>query len=204
MAVRAVVFDVGGVLEKVDPPGVVTERWRSRLGLTAVEFQAAASQVDPDGSMETGGMTEAEFQRRYATALGLSEAQSAEFMRDMWNWYCGELDTDLAAYAASLRPRYATAILSNSADGARREEQARYGFEGLVDTIIYSHEVGLAKPDPRIFALTCDRLGLPPADIAFLDNIEPAVAAARAFGLHAVLHRSTPTSIAALNALLAS
>jgi len=41
-----------------------------------------------------------------------------------------------------LRPRYGTGLLSNCADRARREEQARYGFEGPVDVIIYSHEVG--------------------------------------------------------------
>ena len=61
---------------------------------------------------------------------------------------CGELDADLFAYVASLRPHCSTAILSNAIDGARREYQALYGFEQLVDVIIYSYEVGLAKPDP--------------------------------------------------------
>ena len=40
-------------------------------------------------------------------------------MADLWDWYCGELDAELVGYAAALRPRFSTAILSNSADGAR-------------------------------------------------------------------------------------
>ena len=118
------------------------------------------------------------------------------------DWYCGELDTELHAWALSLRPRYRTAILSNSGDGARREEAARYALDEHFDPIIYSHEVGLAKPDPRMYALLCERLALAPADIAFLDDRIENVAAASAFGIHGILHRSTPESIAGISALL--
>ena len=206
MGVRAVVVDIGGVLERTEPPGALLARWQRRLGLAdgadADGMRAALSQVDPDGLMDTGGMTEAEYRQRYAAALGLTPAQVEPFMLDLWDWYCGELDAEMTAYVASLRPRYATAIVSNSADGARREEQERYGFADLVDTIIYSHEVGLAKPDPRIFALACERLGVDPGEVAFLDDTQVNIDAASSFGMHAVLHRSTPESISAISTLL--
>ncbi len=60
----------------------------------------------------------------------------------------GTANTDLIEYARRLRPRYRTGILSNSFVGAREREQAAYGFEDLVDEIIYSHECGMSKPDP--------------------------------------------------------
>src|ERR1022692_546633 len=132
------------------------------------------------------------------------EDQADEFIADMWRWYCGELDTELTAYAASLRPRYRTAILTNSADGARREEQARYSFAELVDIIIYSHEVGLVKPDPRIYALLCAELSVSPDEVVFLDDVPQNVEAAYQFGIHGLLHRSTPESIAAINSLIAA
>ena len=122
----------------------------------------------------------------------------------MWRWYCGELDQELTAYAASLRPRYRTAILTNSADGARREEQARYSFAELVDLIIYSHEVGLVKPDPRIYALLCAELSVSPDEVVFLDDLPQNVEAACQFGIHGLLHRGTPESIAAINSLIAA
>jgi epoxide hydrolase-like predicted phosphatase len=202
MVIRAVVFDVGGVLERTEPPGVFLEKWERDLGKSTEELRAAFRRVDPDGAIETGGLSEPEYLRGYAEALGLSETQAVDFARSLWDWYCGTLDTELVEFVAALRPRYRTAILSNSADGARREEQRRYGFEDLVDTIVYSHEVGLAKPDPRIYALTCARLDVTPAEAVFLDDVPAAVDAARAYGMHAVLHRSTPTSIAAITTFL--
>jgi hypothetical protein len=64
-----------------------------------------------------GSLSEAQFKAGLSTALGLSAVQVHEFLAEM----CGELDADLFAYVASLRPRCATAILSNAIDGARPE-----------------------------------------------------------------------------------
>jgi putative hydrolase of the HAD superfamily len=203
MAVRAVAFDIGGVLERVASEDQITSRWARRLGMSQAEFAAALGYVDPGGVIETGGLTEAEMKYRYAIALGLPGSQADDFMADLWDWYCGELDDELARYAGNLRPRYRTGLLSNSADGARREEQARYQFAELFDVIIYSHEVGLAKPDPQVYALLCDRLNVTPDELVFLDDVPGNVDAACELGIHGVLHRSTSESIEAISGFLA-
>jgi epoxide hydrolase-like predicted phosphatase len=202
MTVRAVVFDIGGVLERSVPVDGLMARWCGLLGMDEAALRAALRTVDPDGVIETGGMTEAVYMRRYADALGLTAEQAEQWARDIWDWYCGELDTELTGWAAGLRPRVRTAILSNSADGARREEQARYGFEDLVDEVVYSHELGIAKPDPRAYQAVCDLLSVRPEETVFLDDNKAPVAGARAVGMHAVLHTDTRASIAAVDALL--
>ena len=108
---------------------------------------------------------------------------------DFWRWYAGTLDQPL--------------ILSNSGPGAREHER-HHGFEGITDDLVYSHEVGLMKPDPRVFALTAQRLGVRPDEVLFLDDVEGHVVAARASGWHAVLHTSTPDSITAMELVLAT
>lgn len=204
MVVRAVVFDIGGVLEKVEDVGQWLDPWRTRLGMTADAFEEALAGVDPDNLMQTGGMTEGEYRAACAGVLGLTDPQADEFLADMWDWYCGELDTELMAYATVLRDTHVTAILSNSADGARREEESRYSFGDVFDPIIYSHEVGLAKPDRAVYELTCRRLGLPPDQVVFLDNVQACVDGAREYGMHGVLHRDTRDSVARIDALLGS
>jgi FMN phosphatase YigB (HAD superfamily) len=64
------------------------------------------------------------------------------------------LNAELSTYFSSLRPCYQTALLGNSFVSARSREQERYHY-----LIIYSHVVGIAKPERRIFELTCERLG---------------------------------------------
>jgi epoxide hydrolase-like predicted phosphatase len=204
VAISAVVFDIGGVLERVgDPELVIAPKWRERLGLSADGFTAAIRSVDPDRHNQVGAMSEAEYRERTAAALGLSADQADEFMADLWDWYRGELDPELHAFARSLRPSVRAAILSNSGDGARREEQTRYGFTHDFDPIIYSHEVGLAKPDPAIFELTCELLGATPAELVFIDDVPANIDAAMRFGLHAILHTTTASTIEAVRALLA-
>ena len=201
MAIRGVVFDIGGVLE-ITPRTGWDARWEARLGLPAGELNTRLRDVWRAGSI--GTITEAEVAAQVASTLGLDAAQVAAFRGDLWDEYCGTLNAELAAYFAGLRPRYRTAILSNSFAGAREQEHARYGFGDLCDLIIYSHEVGLQKPDPRIYALTAARLGLAPAEIVFLDDAQAAVTAARACGWHAVHFRDTAQAIAEIAACLAS
>jgi HAD superfamily hydrolase (TIGR01509 family) len=206
MAIRAVVFDIGGVLERVDDdawPEVWVGRWERRMNLPTGRVLAALAEHAPAGEMVTGGVSESLMRSVYAEALGLDDEQADQMMAELWDAYCGELDVELRDFAAGLRPAYTTGILSNSADGARREEQRRYGFEELVDVIVYSHEVGLAKPEPAVFRLTEQLLGVEPDEIVFLDDQPGHVAVARTLGWHAVVHRSTPESIRQVTELLA-
>jgi putative hydrolase of the HAD superfamily len=134
--------------------------------------------------------------------VGLDEQQLAAYMADVWREYLGNANTELIDYARRLRPRYRTGILSNSFVGAREREQVAYGFEDLVDEIVYSHEVGMSKPDPRIYALVCERLGVHPSEMIFLDDAQVCVAGADKAGIHAIHHRNNAQAIEEIEALL--
>lgn len=206
MSVKAVVFDVGGVLERVDDaawPVTWIRRWERRMNLPTGHVLERLADHAPDEDIVTGRMSEAQVRELYAEALGLDDEQADAMMAEMWDGYCGELDVEMRDFAASLRPTYTTGILSNSADGARREEQRRHGFLDLVDVVVYSHEVGLAKPDPEVFRLTESLLGVPAEEIVLLDDHAGHVDAARRLGWHAVLHRDAAQSIPAVRRLLA-
>ena len=135
--------------------------------------------------------------------LGLDDQTVAQYMADLWREYLGTANTELIEYARRLRPRHRTGIVSNSFVGAREREQAAYGFEGLVEEIVYSHEAGFSKPDPRIYALICSRLNVPPREMVFLDDAEACVAGARDAGIHAVRYQDNAQAIAEIEELLA-
>jgi len=199
MTIQAVVFDIGGVLE-ITPDLGLGPAWESRLGLAPGELSERMADTWRGGSV--GTVTEAEVHQATRDRLGLDERQLAEFMADIWREYLGTANTELIEYARRLRPRYRTGILSNSFVGAREREQAAYGFEDLVDELVYSHECGLSKPDPGTFALVCCRLAVEPAQTVFLDDHGPNVEAARRAGLHAVQYSGNAQAISDIEELL--
>ncbi|HVB22620.1 MAG TPA: HAD family phosphatase [Ktedonobacteraceae bacterium] len=203
MVIRAIVFDIGGVLE-LDVIELVDigldARWERRLGLQPGELDQRMEPVWRAGSL--GECAEEDVHQEMGKRLDMSQEQVEEYMHEMWDWYCGRLNVPMADFFRSLRPRYQTAILSNRFVGARREEQQRYQFEEMCDLIIYTHEEGIAKPDPRVYALTCKRLGVQPTEVVFLDDLEANVVAAREFGIHAVLFQETAQAIADIQAVL--
>lgn len=199
MAIRAVVFDIGGVLE-ITPDLGLTERWETRLRLPAGELNQRMHDVWAAGSI--GTITEGDVHQAITDRLGLDGQQLAAFMADFWREYLGTANTQLIEYARQLRPRYRTGILSNSFVGAREREQAAYGFEDLVDEIVYSHEAGMSKPDPRIYALTCARLDVRAEETVFLDDTGRCVDGAREAGMHAVRYQDNAQAIEEIEKLL--
>jgi epoxide hydrolase-like predicted phosphatase len=184
MTVQAVFFDIGGVLEITPPTGWV-EQWEARLGLLPGGLSAAARDVFAAGS--TGEITEEDVHHQLAMTLAVDAAAIDEMMADSWAEYLGTPNVELIDYMASLRPRYKVGIISNSFVGARDREQRLYRFGDLTDDIVYSHEVGVLKPDPRIYQLACERLDVRPTAAAFIDDHLDAVEGARAAGMIALL-----------------
>ncbi len=199
MTVRAVVCDIGGVLEVIDDV-VFPGPWPALLGLTDAGFAERLEGLG--GDPVVGGVTWPEVLGHWRARLGLDEARAHALGEDFWRWYVGTPDERLVAWFAGQRPERLTAILSNSGPGARERER-HHGFEGMVDDLVYSHEVGLAKPDAAVYELAAGRLGVRPEEVVFLDDVEVNVEAARAAGWHAVLHEETERSIAEMERIIA-
>jgi epoxide hydrolase-like predicted phosphatase len=132
--------------------------------------------------LETGKLREAEFEPAFAAVL---EVESERLIDRLF----GGMEPDeamiegvLAARAAGIR----TGMLSNSWGDDRydREQLAR-----LFDAWVISGEVGLRKPDPAIYVLAAERLGLPPEACVFVDDLPGNLKPARALGMATVLHR---------------
>ncbi|MFM9877931.1 MAG: HAD-IA family hydrolase [Rhodoglobus sp.] len=195
--IRAAVFDLGGVLEVVDDDRW-QQRWMTRWELRSGTKAGTLGRVLADAPT----LSERGFADLVTSSLGLRPDESNRVMLEFWDAYCGDLDVAMRDFVADLGESMTVAALSNSADGARREDERRYGFDALFDLMVYSHEVGIAKPDAAIYLHTQKALGVDPHEIVFVDDRETAVEGARAVGWHAVLHSSTEPSIAEIRAII--
>ncbi|NUO97287.1 MAG: HAD family phosphatase [Nonomuraea sp.] len=91
-----------------------------------------------------------------------------------------------------------TCLLSNSWSNS----YPRHEWDGLFDAVVISGEVGMRKPEERIFRHALDLLGLPGEECVFIDDIEANIQAARALGIVGIHHRDADTTIAELESVL--
>nr|WP_240948366.1 HAD-IA family hydrolase [Planosporangium mesophilum] len=90
------------------------------------------------------------------------------------------------------------AVVSNSWGAGYFSPYAGWGLENLVDAIVISHEVGMRKPEPGIFALALDLLGVRAAGAVFVDDIASNLEPARAMGMRVVHHTDSGCTVAEL------
>jgi len=125
--------------------------------------------------------------------FGLKEDQLPELQRDFW---AGEqLDSELTQFVASLRPRYKIGIISNAWSDARFFHNAKFKMNTWTDGAIYSAEVKLVKPDPRIYQLTLAQLDVRADESVFVDDMLVNIEAAQALGMKGVLCQNTRQTI---------
>ncbi|MDH7489731.1 MAG: HAD family phosphatase [Anaerolineae bacterium] len=199
MAVQAVIFDMGGVLLRSESESG-RRKWEQRLGLAEGELAAIVFNSPVSQKATVGLATDEDVWAHVASRLGLDDETLRQLRRDFWSG--DRADAELAGFLRSLRPRYKTAILSNAWPGARKALTERWGLADAVDEMIISAEEGVAKPDPAIYHIALQRLGVRPAEAVFVDDMAANVEAARALGMYAVQFRTREQTIADVRHIL--
>jgi FMN phosphatase YigB (HAD superfamily) len=182
MSVKAVIFDIGGVLvQQVDRTRA--RSWETRLNLEEGSLGRVIWTMPISAQAEIGRASEdavwaAVADRFQLNPIDLAALRGDFFSGSVWN-------ERLIDYARSLRSRYTTGVISNAWPNARADVK-RWVNGDTFDDLIFSAEVGLAKPDRRIFELAVDRLQVQPAEAIFIDDVQQNVEAAQAIGLAAI------------------
>ncbi len=176
----ALILDYGEVLSLPQHPDAIA-RMASTLGVVPEAFAPVYWRHRRAYDL---GLSAGEYWRRVATDLSLAGTPPADdliaidvdswmsFREEMWQLAAG-------ARAAGIR----TAVLSNGI----REVLARLAIvrplPAHFDVVVISYEVGCAKPDPEIFQITLDRLGVAPGQALFVDDRVENIDGARRLGI---------------------
>ncbi len=179
MKISAVCFDLGKVLIDFDWH-VMTSHVAEKSSLTPTEIGARISSDNEVLGYERGAITTPKFFSHLKKRLeykGTAKELRAAFT---------EIFTPIAdhiALAALLAPHYPLAIISNTNDAHITHAEAAYSFFSLFPVRIYSHRVGVMKPQPEIYQVAREAVGNPdPTEMLFIDDLEPNVLGAVALG----------------------
>ena len=161
---------------------------------------------NPLYELEKGRMTEHDFLTRIGAAL--SEAVGREVhLHGFGERYFSHLhpNEELIEYLRSLRERgLRLALLTNNVREWEPLWRPKLPVDELFETVVDSAFVGMRKPDPEIYELTLERLGLPAGACLFLDDIDVNVDTARELGMTGVHYRDNEQAIAEIEAALGS
>ena len=196
-SIRAILFDAGGTLIRVDG-----ERLCAAAGVAWEEAAFDAAESAAVAAVQrlvrsNSASTDAERLPLYLDAIltemgvppegrvAAARAVVAEHRRsNLWSRACADAPAGLAALSGR---GYRLGVISN-ADGRVRGLLERAGLSAYLELVVDSAEVGVEKPDPRIFLAATGRLGLPPSACAYVGDIyEIDYVGAQRAGLQALL-----------------
>jgi putative hydrolase of the HAD superfamily len=194
---RGVITDWGGVM--TSPIADSVNAWLTADGIDKASYvtvmrewvkQAYAGGDDhnPIHALERGECTDDEFELALARELVLENGGPVAGPGLLARMFAGQtLDESMLALFRKLKASgVPTGLLSNSWGGGYPREL----FPDMFDAVVISGEVGMRKPEPRIFRHAADLLGLPPQECVFIDDIEANITAAEQIGFTGVLHNA--------------
>ena len=149
--------------------------------------------------LELGRLDAGTFERRFAAAIGIA-ADRADGVAGRLFAHTEPDEAMLAAVAAAKRAGVRTGLISNSWGEALVYDRDR--FTELFDGWVISHEVGLRKPDPAIYTMGAQRIGLAPEACVFVDDLGGNLKPAKAIGMATIRHPSAEETIPQLEELL--
>jgi putative hydrolase of the HAD superfamily len=186
MAIRAVMFDFGGVV--TTSPFEAFARLEAERGLPP-GFIRTVNATNPDDNawarLERSEIGLDAFATAWAAeARALGRELDGRLVLERLS---GDVRPRMVAAIDACRKRYKTACLTNnfaSPDRVVSEEMAE--VYALFDAVLESRVLGVRKPDPRFYELACATLGVQPEESVFLDDLGVNLKPARALGMHTI------------------
>jgi putative hydrolase of the HAD superfamily len=208
--IGAVISDFGGVL--TSPMLDSFAGFQDASGISLEQLGVAIGKLweregaHPLFELETGRMTEARFLALISEQLSIQLGREVT-LHGFAERYFEHLHPNepMIEYMRKLRERgYKLAICTNNVREWERLWRAKLPVDEIFEVVVDSAFVGTRKPEPQIYEITLERLGVTPAAALMIDDLELNCDAARALGMEAIWFRSTEQAIAEVEASLST
>lgn len=186
--IKAIIFDCFGVL--------TSDTWHEFLD-SLPDASHIDSARDLNKQYDAGLITEKEFVSQLFDLTGQELIQIED--RPMSSI---KKNTVLLGHIAELKRNYKIGLLSNIGTDWISEEFLAPQEQELFDDMVFSHNVGMTKPNPAIFKLACERLGVEPHQTVMVDDIEQYCRAAEETGMKSVTYTNFKQYKQGLDAIL--
>ncbi len=188
--IKAIIFDLWGTLFESDATTRPFEEFAIRLGRTYRDpkFYTAFSEIFMAQHITDLEKVMLEFTKKIGVDAGeelISELCEIFKKNGTVRKYAFP---ETIAVLQELKKKYKIAILSNTTNISMKQMFEKFPLNELADEIILSYEVGIQKPDPRIYAIALEKLGVSKDEVIMVgDSLRLDVESAEAFGIKGIL-----------------
>jgi epoxide hydrolase-like predicted phosphatase len=195
--IKAVFFDLGGVIVRTEFQAP-RQHLAERLGM---EYEDLVKLVFDSPSSIRASHGEITDKEHWAEVTRRLKRPAAETQAIRDEFFAGDVvDRELVDFLRSLRPHYFVGLISNAWPDLR-EYIARQKFADAFDHMVISGEVGVIKPDARIYQIALEQAGVRPNEAVFVDDFYENIEGCRAVGMHGIHFQNPKRAMAELQNL---
>lgn len=198
MSIRAVFFDLGGVIVRTEYQ-TPRQKLADRLGMEYDDLSRIVFDSDTGLQASIGTITS---EQHWESVMKRLKRSAEEMTAIREEFFAGDIvDRQLLEFLRSLRGKIQTGLISNAwsdlRDYLRREKMI-----DAFDHIIISAEVGVAKPDPKIFQIALEKAGVSPSEAVFVDDFYVNIEGCEKVGMQGIHFKDAPSTLQQLKQLL--
>ena len=198
MSIRAVFFDLGGVIVRTEYQ-TPRQKLADRLGMEYDDLSRIVFDSDTGLQASIGTITS---EQHWESVMKRLKRPAEELTAIREEFFAGDIvDRQLLEFLRSLRGKIQTGLISNAwsdlRDYLRREKMI-----DAFDHIIISAEVGVAKPDPKIFQIALEKAGVSPSEAVFVDDFYVNIEGCEKVGMQGIHFKDAPSTLQQLKQLL--
>jgi len=196
---KALIWDMGGVILKTfdaEPRIKLAQSYN----MTRDELEDLVFGSESSKRAEKGLISEEEHFTYIKNKLNIADDNFEKFLNDYW---AGDsIDWKIIEFIKSMRNKIKIGLLSNAWSNTRINVSKHYDFLDNFDVSIFSAEVKLAKPDPKIYDLVLQKLDILPEEAIFIDDFIENIYGAKNFGITGIHFVDTDKTISMIKELM--
>ena len=201
MSLRAVFFDLGGVIVRTEYQAP-RQQLAEKFGMDYEDIDKIVFTGGNHSSHARATLGEITEEEHWRNVMRVLKRPANEYERIRDEFFAGDvIDLNILSFLRSIKPKYKVGLISNAWSGLRAYIQ-REKFADAFDHMIISAEVGVAKPDPKIFQFALDQLQVKASEAIFVDDVRENIEACEKLGMKSIQFKDSESALQQLKALL--
>ena len=201
MSIKAVIFDLGGVIVRTEYQAP-RQHLAESFGMDYDDIDKVVFGGGPNGSAARASIGEITEEQHWQNVMKTLKLPASETERVRDEFFAGDvIDHEIVEFLRSIKTKYKTGLISNAWSGLRNYIM-REKFDDAFHHMVISAEVGVAKPDPKIYLIALEQLQVQPKEAIFVDDFIENIEACEKLGMKGIYFKDSKAALQQLKQMI--